>query len=213
MRKLLLCLPVLALGPAAASAARADGNVTTMSFAVTRDGEPIGSSTVRLHRDGDRTVAETATNVRVRIAYVTVYRFEERQTERWVGGRLAALHAVTDDNGRVHEVSATRRGDTLSVIADGKTRDIDPAVIPASLWNPSLLRSTAALDTRDGSVIPVSVVDRGKERIVLHGRPTTAHRYSIRTSFPQEVWYDEQQRLLKVELRGSDGSTIRYQPG
>ena len=45
------------------------------------------------------------------------------------------------------------------------------------------------------------------------GRPLTAHHYSIHTTFPQEVWYDDRQQLVKVALRGSDGSRIEYQPG
>ena len=115
---------------------------------------------------------------------------------------------MTDDNGSIHRVSATRSGDKLAVNADGKISQVDPAMMPANLWNVSLVRMTAALDPKDGSVMPVSVVDRGKEQLVVQGRALTAHRYSIKTTIPQEVWYDENQRLLKVELRGSDGSTI-----
>ena len=88
---------------------------------MTRNGEQIGSTTVKLQRNGDQTIAETATNVQVKIAFMTVYRYEQRLTERWVGGKLAALSAVTDDNGRIHRVSATRSGDTLTVNADGKS--------------------------------------------------------------------------------------------
>ena len=54
---------------------------------------------------------------------------------------------------------------------------------------------------------------RIEEPLVLQGRATTARHYSIKTSFPQDVWYDRQYQLLKVELRGSDGSTIEYRPG
>jgi hypothetical protein len=189
-------------------AAHADGRTTTLNFAVTRNGEQIGSTTVKLQRNGEQTVAETATTVQVKIAFITVYRYEQRMTERWVGGKLDALRAVTDDNGNVHSVSATRTGDKLAVNADGNVKQVDPAMIPASLWNASLVHMTAALDPKDGSVMPVSVVDRGKEQVVLQGRALTAHRYSIRTTIPQEVWYDEQQTLLKVQLHGSDGSTI-----
>jgi hypothetical protein len=190
------------------AAAQADGNVTTLNFAVTRNGEQIGSTTVKLQRNGDQTIAETATNVQVKIAFITVYRYQQQLSERWSGGKLIALSAVTDDNGSVHRVSATRSGDKLSVEADGKLSQVDPAMIPANLWNVSLVRMRAALDPKDGSVMPVSVVDRGNEQLVVHGRALTAHRYSIRTTIPQEVWYDENQRLLKVELRGSDGSMI-----
>ncbi|MGD9615756.1 MAG: DUF6134 family protein [Alphaproteobacteria bacterium] len=210
MRKFSLVLGVLvAASPLmTGTAAPADGKMTTLNFAVTRNGEQIGNTTVRLRRNGNQTIAETATTVQVKIAFITVYRYEERLTERWVDGRLDALSAVTDDNGTVHRVSATRNGDRLSVNADGRVSQVDPATMPANLWNASLVRMTKALNTRDGSVMPISVVDRGKEQLVVQGRALTAHRYSIKTTIPQEVWYDEQQRLLKVELRGSDGSTI-----
>lgn len=210
MRKvsLLFCMlisgsPILGITPV-----RADANVTTMNFAVTRNGDQIGRTTVRLRRAGDQTITEVATQVQVKIAFVTVYRFEQRQTEHWAAGKLVSMASVTDDNGTVHKVSATRIGERLSVDADGRVSEVDPAMIPANLWNPSLVRHRTALDPKDGTVMPVSVVDRGKEQLVFQGRPTTAHRYSIRTTIPQEVWYDEHNRLLRVELRGSDGSTI-----
>ena len=48
---------------------------------------------------------------------------------------------------------------------------------------------------------------------MLQGCATAAQHYSIKTSFPQDVWYDDARQLVKVELKVSDGSTIRYQPG
>jgi hypothetical protein len=194
-------------------AARAEADVTTLNFAVTRDGNPIGNSTIRLQRQGEQTVAEVATNVQVKFASFTVYRYAERFVEHWIGNTLAALSGVTDDNGSVHKVNVTRNGRMLSVNANGKVTEVDAAVVPASLWNPAVLRINRVLNTKDGTVIPISVIDHGKEQLVLQGRPMTAHHYSIRTSFPQDVWYDEQQRLVRVELRGSDGSKITYQLG
>ncbi len=199
--------------PVFSEAARAEGNLTVLNFAVMRNGEQIGTSTIRLHRDGQRTVAELVTQVQVKIASITVYRLDQRETEHWIDGKLVAMNSVTDDNGTLHKVSATKRGNTLSVNANGKISEIDSAVIPASLWNASLVRTTMALNSRDGSVMPISVIDHGKKQLVLHGRATTAHHYSIKTDFRQDVWYDEQHRLVRVELRGSDGSKIQYQPG
>ena len=69
------------------------------------------------------------------------------------------------------------------------------------------------LDPQHGRLTSVAVTDHGEEQLVLQGRPLTAHHYSIRTSFPQELWYDQHRRLVQVELNGSDGSKIEYQPG
>ena len=52
---------------------------------------------------------------------------------------------------------------------------------PANLWNVSLVGMRQALDPKDGSVMPVSVVDRGNEQSSCRAATLTAHRYSIRT--------------------------------
>src|SRR5712691_4852006 len=184
MRALFVVLGALIVAPAIAASAAAETGpaAKTLNFTVMRNGEPIGTSTMRLSRDGGETVADIVTHIQVKIAYITVYRYDQSETER-------------------------------SVEADGKVAEVDPGLFPVSLWNASLLRTTMAINTLDGSVTPVSVVDHGEEPLVLQGRRTTAHHYSIKTNFPQDVWYDRQHQLLKVELRGSDGSRIQYQPG
>jgi len=215
MQALFLVLGALIVAPAMAfsAAAETEPAAKTLNFTVMRNGEPIGTTTMRISRDGDETVADIVTHIQVKIAYITVYRYDQSETERWVDGKLVAMRSLTDDNGTVHKVSATRSGDVLSVNVDGKVAEVDPAIIPVSLWNASLMRTTIAINPQDGTLTPVSVVDHGEEPLFLHGRPTTGHHYSIRTSFPQDVWYDQQHQLLKVELRGSDGSRIQYQPG
>jgi hypothetical protein len=197
----------------AAAQAEVELASTHMNFAIMRDGGRIGTCDFRLHRNGRETTVEVVTHVQVKLAFITVYRFDQTETERWVDGRLVALNAVTDDNGTPHKVAATSRGDVLSVEADGKVSEVDPSLMPVSLWNPALVQKTKALDPQDGRIVPLSVVDHGKEQLELPGRLETAHHYSIKTTFPQEVWYDKRQQLIKVALRGSDGSKIEYHPG
>jgi hypothetical protein len=214
MRKLFCVLPALfAAASFLAPAARADSDSTTLNFAVTRNGDRIGTSTIRLMRNGPQTVAEIATQVQVKIAYVTVYRFEQHETEHWQNGKVLMLTANTDDNGTVHKVSARWNADALAVEADGKTRELDPKVVPFTLWTAPAVRQALALNPQDGSLTHLSVVDRGEDQLIVRGRPVKTRHFSLKTSFPQDVWYDENDRLVKVELHGSDGSTIQYQPG
>src|SRR5580765_746315 len=105
------------LAPLVFAAAQAGVEDTTLNFAVTRNGDRIGTTTVRLQRDGGHLVADIATQVEVKIASITIYRFEQRETERWADGKLVGLQAVTDDNGTVQRVSAARNGEKLSVNA------------------------------------------------------------------------------------------------
>jgi len=195
------------------SAAPAEPMAETLRFAVMREGQQIGTNTIELRRNGSETTVQMMTQVQVKIAFVTVYRFEQTETERWVGGKLMALSALTNDNGTMHRVKATRANDRLTIEADGKTTEVAGNTIPASLWNPLLLEKTVAFNPQDGTMMPIAVTDRGVDQLVVQGRAKRTRHYVINSTFPQDVWYDDARQLVKVELKVSDGSTIRYQPG
>ena len=195
------------------SAAPAEPMAETLRFEVMREGQQIGTNTIELRRNGSETTVQMMTQVQVKIAFVTVYRFDQTETERWVGGKLMALSAVTNDNGTRHRVKATRTNDRLTIEADGKTTEVAGNTIPASLWNPLLLEKTVAFNPQDGTMMPIAVTDRGVDQLVVQGRAKRTRHYVINSTFPQDVWYDDARQLVKVELKVSDGSTIRYQPG
>ncbi|HKS88460.1 MAG TPA: DUF6134 family protein [Stellaceae bacterium] len=209
----LTAVVVAAMTVGSASSGGAEPQAVTLRFSVMRNGEPIGTSTVHLRQEGGRTLASAATHIAVKFASWTVYRFDQSESEEFADGRLQAMSSVTDDNGTVHRVAAQRRGDVLAVDADGKLTHVDPSLIPANPWNPLLIGKRIALNPQDGSVTPVAVTDHGEEQLMVEGRPLRAHHYSIAMSFPQDVWYDQRHQLVKVELHGSDGSRISYQPG
>ena len=182
----------------------------TLHFAVLRDGNPIGTTTIRVQHGGPNLLAETVTHIKVKLGFLTLYTFDQSEIEHWADGHFQTLSAQTDDNGARHTVSAQAEGGAIEVDADGKSRRIDRAIIPGSLWNPALVSQKDVLDLQDGSIVPQHVLDRGIEQIALGGRPTAAHHYLIEGTFAQNVWYDQDHRLVKMEMRGSDGSRIEY---
>jgi hypothetical protein len=209
MKAGLLILAALATFGTVESQAAAE----TIRFAIMRDGQPIGTNMIELGRNGAETTVKMVTRIQVKIAFMTVYRFDQTETERWVDGRLVALEAVTDDNGTPHRVKATSSNGKITINADGKVSEVAGTTIPASYWNAALLGKTVALNPQDGAIVPVAVTDRGEDHVVVQGRAKRTHHYVIRTTFPQDDWYDEDRKLVKDELKASDGSTIRYQPG
>lgn len=207
----------LALAPLAvsmalrAAAAQASPDVQTLKYSVTRDDMPIGTNTIDVEHKGPETTVQIETHVAVGFASITFYKFDQTESERWANGHLLAMKAVTDDNGTVHRTNADNRGGKLVVDGDGQIEQIAPTIVPASLWNSALLTQSVALNLEDGKVVPVSVVDRGEDNVTITGRSARAHHYVITAGFSQDVWYDEAHRLVKMELKGADGSTIRYE--
>jgi hypothetical protein len=121
------------------------------------------------------------------------------------------MNSKTDDNGTEHSASAKAKDGKIVIRGDDKVSQAPPTAVPLSLWNPSVVESDLAFDPKDGTVQPLKVVDRGEEKVVIQGKARPAHHYEIVTTYPQDVWYDDNRQLVQVELKGSDGSTIRYQ--
>lgn len=183
----------------------------SINFAVMRNGEQIGTNKIKFGHEGAETTVQDDTHVAVGLGILVLYRYDQSETERWSDGRLVALDARTDDNGTQHNTSAKAQDGKLLVRAGDKVKEAPPTAVPLSLWNPVLVASDVALDPEDGDVEPIKVQDRGEEKLVIQGRERPAHHYQIVTGFPQDVWYDDNNQLVQVELKGKDGSTIRYQ--
>ncbi len=182
----------------------------TLKYAVVRKGEQIGTHTVEIRRKDAETTVNIATQVAVKVAFITAYSFQQTNTEKWVNGRLVSLRATTDDNGTRSKLEVTAGSQGLRVQADGKTMNAPADAMPASLWNPALMNQSVAINTVDGSMMPIKVSSKGVEELTIQARRTKTRRYNMQGVFDQELWYDEQGRLVQLKLRGSDGSEVFY---
>ena len=190
--------------------AGAQGSTETRRFAITRNGVQIGTHVIEVNRSGQETSVAIATNLTVKVLFVTAYRLHLTASERWLNGRLVALNSTSDNNGTRHFVSAVAKGSSLEVTVDGKATLIDPNIMPASFWNPELLGRPIMLDAQDGQIMPVSVRDGGEEDLTVNARIVKAHHYTINSRYSQDVWYDDQAGLVQAKLVASDGSVIMY---
>jgi hypothetical protein len=221
--KLLTAIAALLFGAVSAHAQQSANlqlsqNPDILKYVVNRNGGQIGTFVVEFRRNGAETSVTMQTKIEVTIAFITAYRFEHSAVERYVSGKFASMKATTNDNGTPHKLEVTAKGNGLTVDADGKTAQVDGNLIPASLWNTSLLRQSVALDTQKGTVMKINVTDGGMDNVTVLGKPMRAHKYAIKSTssvdpkntFSQDVWYDEKGNLLQAQFSGSDGSTISY---
>jgi len=184
----------------------------TLRFAITRNGEQIGTHVIEVNRAGQETSVSVATDLTVKVLLVTAYHFQHAASERWVNDRLVALTATTDNNGTRHEVSVAMKASGLEMEADGKAARLDSDIMPGSLWNPELLRRSFMLDAQDGQVMPLLVVDDGMDELTINAHPVKARHYTLKSRYSQDVWYDDHQRLVQSKIIGSNGSIILYVP-
>ena len=199
----------LAFTPAQASFGDRDSR---LDFAVYRDDSEIGTHSYVFHRKNDALDVTIKTNIAVKVPLVgiTLYHFEHEEHETWKNGSLAALQSKTDEDGTAHHLTVKRDGSKLDVDGDGRTGTSDPSIIPASLWNHGLVDSSVLLNTLDGREMKIDVAKKGTDEVMVGGSPVQARHFVISGGLKREVWYDGDERLVKVQFVGKDGSTITY---
>src|ERR1700722_11786813 len=120
-----------------AADAHAASDATTVNFAVLRDGTQIGTNSVRFEHCGRDTTVKIVTHVEIGLGFLTLYKFDQTEAERWADGRLVAMNSTTDDNGTLHRTNAAAGDGKIIVKGDGQERELAPTAIPLSLWNPA----------------------------------------------------------------------------
>ncbi len=181
-----------------------------LDFTVLRNGSEVGRHEMLFRSEVDGLKIDIRTNVAVKVAFITAYRFEHEGHEVWQGAHLARLWSKTNDDGTKHVLDVTAGGDSLVVMADGKEPEKSTASIPASLWNERIVQQKSILNTLDGSRMTIQVADLGTEAVLVKGANIPARHYAITGDLQREVWYDAQNVLVKVRFKAKDGSDIEY---
>ena len=201
---------VLSLAPAPGHAA--PDTPGPIELRIERDGSPIGTHRIAFAREGESLVVETTTRVRVRALSITIYRYEQDKHEVWRDGRLVSFESRTDRDGEETRLRARAEGEWLVVHGPNGRRVLAPDLVPTGFWDSRLIGRRRLLDSTDGDVLEVSVIEESPDTIVVNGDAVAARRYRIEGDIERAVWYDAAGRLIKLRERAEDGSTIEHVP-
>lgn len=202
---------VLAMAHAAVAVSAGSFGGKKLTFTVTRNGNPIGSHVYIFDRQGARTVVEIRTDIDFRLLSLPLYRFQHKSREVWDGDRLVRLVSNTNDNGEPVTLDVRAEGRVLKVGIRDQAVEVDPAVVPASLWNRAVVKRERLLDTVNGAVMKTSVADLGDETVTIAGAAVPARRYRLSGDYRRDLWYDRRDgTLVRVLFEATDGSEVEY---
>jgi hypothetical protein len=203
LRRVSLCLVLglLAAAPPALAAQRIDaavgalGTAETMLpealiFAVTRDGTPFGSHRVSFAREGDRLIVETQIAFKVKIAFLTVFRYTMNAREEWLGAELQRFESKTDSDGKAYFVRAERTSEGLRVESSSGSYIAPPGVMPFTYWNRGLLDQTQVINPERGRLETLTVERRGEDRLMIGAKPVAVEKVRLSTNNDYDLLYE-----------------------
>ncbi len=186
-------------GATAARAAEAEGR----DFAVYIDGKRAGDFTLSVVPQADGTTTVSA-RARVRISYL-VYRYVYTldDTEIWKNGTLQRLQSTCNDDGKRYTVSAYPEGVNLKVNVNGRAYVTRPDLWTSTYWHlpDARFRNQAVplLDSDTGRAVLGSLHFLGMTPVSVAGQLKNCAHYQVRGLVPADLWFDEQERLVRQE--------------
>jgi hypothetical protein len=202
---LLVVAPTVASSPAAPAA---DGE---WNFRVLLDGKEVGWHRYSVRGDGAATEVASRAQFDVRFLLLNAYSYRHTARERWRGACLDQLESRTETNGRVEKVAAVARDDAMMVAGPGGEARLPGCVMSFAYWDPRILGATRLLNSQTGELMPVSVMERGTERVNVAGRNVAATRHRLSAPDLQiDLWYADG-RWVALEAPTPGGRTLRYE--
>lgn len=152
-RRAALAAPLLLLAAEARAALPAP-----YAFKIVREGREIGTHRVTFtDRGGGQWAADTAVDIVVRLAGITVFRFTHRFQEVWAGTRLVGVASRRDRNGTVTEMRAEASGNTVLVQGPEGRITLPTEAAPLTWWDVARIEEKRPLfDNAEGKRLSLS---------------------------------------------------------
>lgn len=164
-----------------------------ITFSIHRKGKEIGKHSVKF-ADGAQVTSET--ELKIKVLFITAYKFEYSSVEEWNGTGLLAAKTDTYDGGK--------RSSTEYTMDEG-------ASFTTNHWNPNVLKQDKVFNTITGKTNAVEITPSDWEMVDTGTGLRRAQRYEYSGDLRDvKSWYDEQNRWVGLEFLARDGSVITY---
>lgn len=184
-----------------------------MEFDVYRKGARVGRHKVKFERDGDLLKVESHFKLKVKVLFVTAYKYEFRSEGVWNDGALQSVKAEINDNGKESSVDAFIN-ETGQFYSKGKKGEFvaDSWIYPSNHWNVGAVESDVVLNTLNGQIAEVEIVRQGIDAVdTRKNGAVDAERFEYTGDLRDIiVWYDQEGRWVGMKFTTKTGETLHY---
>jgi hypothetical protein len=181
-----------------------------IEYDVYRKGKKIGQHKVIFKREDGQLIVDTEFKIKVKIFFVTVYRFIFDVAGTWQDGKLVSMTGEVNDNGKKIKIDAYVDYDGKFYTTGKKGAFVaDTWVYPTNHWNIGAVDQSVVLNTLTGNLVKVEVVRHGIETVETVTGPVEAEKFEYTGDLRDiNVWYDSEGRWVKMVFTTKAGETI-----
>ena len=178
-----------------------------------RNGDEIGSHGIAFAPTATGFEVDVAIDIVVKMAFVTVYRYNQEGHDVWRDGRLVEARYRTDDNGTATTLAAVAEAGQL-LVEGARGRLLLPAgsMTDLGFWNEGIIEAPMVVDSQTGEAGKLQAGQGVAEAVTVRGRRLAATRYAITSTKGRSgsVWYAADGQWVKAQII-TRGNTLDYE--
>ena len=202
----------VALSATAAQTVTNDAATLEWNFDVFIDDKRIGYHNFELTRANDEQRVTSVADFKVKVLFLTLYKYQHENTETWLGECLQRIESRTNANGKKFAVRGAQESDAFVVDTTESRDELSGCVKTFAYWDADFLSETKLLNAQTGEILPVTVEAPAEEAYTVRGQDVAAQRYRLRAeNLDLDLWYSQDGEWLGLRSTTKDGRKIRYQ--
>ena len=152
--------------------------------------------------DGRQMTVSHTFLIRVKIAFVTMFRYEHRVEEVWRDGQLQRLTSETVDADGTMSVRGARAGQVLRIEGPlGLSEAPADMLTTTCAWHPAFTQQKGVVDVSDGRVVDLVVRSLGETMVKSDGDDVAARQYAFTSPYLAGLlWYRPERTLIRAEI-------------
>ena len=198
---------------AVAPRARAEPLPAALGCTIFRNNSKIGTAAYQFLRQQNALSVTIMVDLRIRLGFITLFRYQHHNQESWRGGNLVWFSARSNRNGAHEFAQGSWNGTGLMVQGSGVHPYLAPAgAIDTSYWN---FRTVSAplINAQTGRLLKATIRKIGPSAAPrADGTAIPATEYAMTGDIHLNLWYAAE-RLTGMEYFAHDGSVLRYEIG
>ena len=181
-------------------------------FDVWIDDMEVGEHSFRFTGEPTDFRVDSEASFRVKIAFVTVFRYEHEATEVWRDGCMVSVDSTTEsgEDFRVRG-EASAGGFSMDTGDGGQTYDVD-CPWGFAYWNPGMRDRTRLINPQDGKLFEVQCLELEPQPLSVGGRSVRARTWSLSgEDLDITLYYDDEDRWIGLDSAVGE-RMLRYRP-
>ena len=122
---------------------------------------------------------ESEAEFRVKILFITAFRYEHKNMERWRDGCLTEIESRTSSNGKEFSVDGRLNDERLLVESQNGAAPLSGCVKTFAYWDKDFLNADKLLNSQTGEYLDIEVTPLGEEQFDYQGNRITVERYRL----------------------------------